>query len=214
LDGNLGGQGIPTFANNRHHFHFSTKQEGSRLLLTPLNKIFRFATPINAVEDIILTFRNPLNTITWDKDRFTGVTVAWENPARFITPSNHNLQTGDRVYIENFSGSLLAKDEQITKQNGHIITKIDENEFTVNVNLSSANPATALPLWLIGTAYIIGDEVHDPTGATASAYRAIAAGTGNLTSNTSFWQLITPITPRVIFASKRIQFVLRLGYLN
>ncbi len=121
----------------RYHFEFNvTKQDLNRVFLEPVNPIFQFRTPMARVETVTLVFREPFQVVNLQSDR--GVyTVTYGNPTLFTTTIGNNLATGDLVYVINSHSGSSAIDAILNRKSGYIITRIDNFNFTIQVDTSS-----------------------------------------------------------------------------
>lgn len=104
---------------------------------------YRFRNPITRIETLTLTFGSPLEQITFDTDRMNAyiLDAGYSTITTFNTVSPHNLETGDTVIISNFSTLNNSTDNvfvsAINRTNGHIITYIDVDTFSIDVDSSS-----------------------------------------------------------------------------
>jgi hypothetical protein len=131
-----------------HNYHFEfliDRREVNRIHLIPICDTFKFRKPMAQVNTLTLEFRAPFERIEFDADRLF-FTISNTNPALFTTTEDHNLATGDLVYVCNFvSGQadpLAAKrtEREVNRPQGHFITRISDTEFEIQVDLS-AEPA-------------------------------------------------------------------------
>lgn len=137
------GQAFIGQEGRKFHFIFNATTDGNMIDLEPLNfngqeaGIFEFAKPITQIDRLTLTWGNPLELITFDKDRIN-FDVTYANPGSFTTTSGeeHNLLTGDLVYITTFTSNDTVTDEAIINQtnavNGHNIVKVDDFTFEID----------------------------------------------------------------------------------
>lgn len=126
---------------SQYHFEFKiVKQELNRVLLKPVWDTYYFRKPFARVETLTLYFSNPFSTLTLQADRGT-FTITFGNPTLFTSTTAHNLSTGDLVYIINADTGNTAIDNELNRKQGHIVTRIDDFNFTVQVD-SSALPGT------------------------------------------------------------------------
>lgn len=135
-------------ANNlRYHFIYSSDIIDRWIHLrtyTNNEGVYKFATPITQLSSLTLTFASPFDNILFDLDRLNNFTVYdydTLNKTWFYTPSQHNLETGDRVYITGFTTLNPAPDQPIISNinidTGLIVTTVDTNRILVDVNSSS-----------------------------------------------------------------------------
>lgn len=95
-----------------------------------------------------------------------------------LEPS-HNLQTNQALALSEYINDRLETAWELEKWPEW--TLAEERQFRADYNA--------------GTAYVIGNEVYYPTGN--AYYRAIAPGTGNLPTNTNFWEPATDLNAYV-----------------
>ena len=101
--------------------------------------VFKFNNPINNLNSLTVRFGNPLEPIIFDKDRLNGLfTYNTDDIITITFQENHNLTTGDIIYVENFDtkNSLLTSNT-IQKSNGHTITVLNLNQLTIAVDTKS-----------------------------------------------------------------------------
>lgn len=100
----------------KFHFTFDMRIDGNMVDLLPLpdsrSCVFEFSKPITQLDKLTISFGNPLQQIQFDKDRDTAV-IYYENPARFVANSPHNLSTGDLIYISGFTTTNTVADAAI-----------------------------------------------------------------------------------------------------
>lgn len=150
-------------AHENRNFHFMMNSiidsEFITLEADVYNGYFWFEKALTAVDKLTLTFANPLELITFDRDRdfcsFDYFTLA---PLTQITTTQiHNLQNGDRVYITDFdvgavSPALIDQKaintsikDAINLTAGHLVTIISPTSFSISVNSSQIqNPLTTI----------------------------------------------------------------------
>jgi len=122
-----------------HNYHFEfiiDRRERNRIHLTPICDTFKFRKPMAQVNTLTVVFRAPFEKIIFDIDRLN-FTVSNTNPALFTTTEDHNLATGDLVYICNFDSVDARINRNMNRQQGHFITRISDTEFEIPVDLSS-----------------------------------------------------------------------------
>ena len=139
--------------NVRFQIIFQTQTNGKYIDLNPYfhnEGRFKFDKPITTLNKISLYFGTPTNIINFDPDRLIcnfiyGVTTT-------ITFSeNHNLITGDTISFTNFT--TLNPNIDISTimniNNEHLITKIDNISFFINVNTTTITPDPNLNIFCI-----------------------------------------------------------------
>lgn len=134
--------------NRRFHFLFDTSVEDRWINLNPFNfndGYFRFRNPIARLEQLTISFGRPLDPVVFDTDRMNAEidNADYGTVTQFTTTSNHNLETGDFVYITGFTSQNPISDNAaisaINTTDGNIITYTGLNTFTVDVDTSSFN---------------------------------------------------------------------------
>ncbi len=130
--------------NRRFHFIFSTTVDDRWINLEPESfndGYFRFRTPITRLDTFTLTFGSPLERVTFDTDRMLANITIYSTITTFMTTSPHNLETGDRIYISNFSTANINTDTiivtAINRTEGHIATITGSDTLTIDVNSSA-----------------------------------------------------------------------------
>ena len=121
-----------------HYYHFEfliDRREVNRLHLIPICDTFKFRKPMAQVNTLTLVFRAPFEKIIFDADRLF-FTVSNTNPALFTATEDHNLATGDLVYICNFDSADSLINREVNDPAGHIITRISDTEFTIPIDLT------------------------------------------------------------------------------
>lgn len=125
-------------------FHFALdidKIEDNKMYLVPVNNIFRFYKPVNYISDFTLTFGAFLPRITFDEDRMNISSIDYTSKLGVITfASNHNLITGDLVYISDFTSLTPAQNDtllnEINRASGHNIVKKNNTQIMINIDFS------------------------------------------------------------------------------
>lgn len=125
-------------------FHFALdidKIEDNKIYLIPVNNIFRFYKPVNYISDFTLTFGAFLPRITFDEDRMNISSIDYTSKLGVITfASNHNLITGDLVYISDFTSLTPAQNDtllnEINRASGHNIVKKNNTQIMINIDFS------------------------------------------------------------------------------
>lgn len=130
---------IDAYENSQFHFIFKSKKHRNLLELEPVNKVFRFHKPIARLSDFSIRFGAPLAPITFDKDRLYTSSVNYTaNPMTIEFSEEHNLLSGDIIYINDFdtlnTGRDLAVIAQINSLNGHLCTRQSSTVISINVD--------------------------------------------------------------------------------
>jgi hypothetical protein len=130
--------------NLRYHFVFSSDVIDRWIHLrtyTNNEGIFKFSTSLTQIPSITLTFSSPFDKIIFDNDRLNNFQIydyKTLNKTYLETPSLHNLETGDRIYISNFTTLNPSSDNGIitliNNPIGLICTYIDDNKILVDIN--------------------------------------------------------------------------------
>ncbi len=130
------------YEGGQFHFIFDiTKVDNNLIYLTPVDTAYSFSTPMNYIDSFTLSFGAMLPKITFDPDRMFISTIDYSSEYGIITfATEHNLVTGDLVYITGFSTPEPAKDvviiNEMNRDGGHIIVKKDTKSILLNVDLS------------------------------------------------------------------------------
>lgn len=124
------------YEDAQFHFMFNSTEEGNLLRLDPIYKTFRFYKPITHLSDFTIRFGSPLAPITFDKDRLDTTLIDYStNPLELTFGEDHNLATGDIIYITDFTTLNPAADltiiNLINRKEGHICTK--KNAITISI---------------------------------------------------------------------------------
>jgi len=142
---------MSTLMNNggRYHMLFDSVDDGlSRKSLVPAiynDGEFKFHTPINTLDTITITFRNPFRPMTFYPDYLTVLSVSKASPAVVSFSTANHLETGDYVEFTGFTTTTPdhANDApviaEINRETGHKITVTAPTTFTIAVDTSSVN---------------------------------------------------------------------------
>lgn len=106
-----------------------------------MDSIYSFSTPMNYIDSFTLSFGAMLPKITFDADRMYISAIDYTSELGIITfATEHNLITGDLIYISGFDTPEPARDvviiDEMNREGGHIIVKKDNFSILTNVNLS------------------------------------------------------------------------------
>ncbi len=137
----LSSSAIDAYENAQFHFLFKATKNKNLLELEPVNKVFRFHKPIAKINEFSIRFGSPLAPITFDKDRLFTRTINYtSNPMTIEFSEDHNLLSGDIIYITEFTTLNPARDlaviAQINSLNGHICTRQSSTVISINVDAS------------------------------------------------------------------------------
>lgn len=135
------------------HFKFSSVISGNLLVLTPDNDTFEFYEPVSFLDRISLRFGAPLGSyINFDKDRLYSSNINYtSNPGEITFAEDHNLVSGDIVYISNFTSLTSNVDttvlDEINKKSGHIISFISATVISIPIDFNRiTSPDTTLSI--------------------------------------------------------------------
>lgn len=134
------GISFEAYEDSQFHFMFTATTVQNLIQLVPINSIFRFHKPITHIGgSFTLRFGGPFAPITFNKDRLNTSSIDYTtNPIEITFAENHNQNTGDLIYIEDFNTSNPAADidiiNDINRKEGHLCTRINNLTFTININ--------------------------------------------------------------------------------
>ncbi len=141
---------IDAYEDSQFHFMFKAEKNKNLIDLTPINSVFRFYKPIAKLIDFTLKFGSPLNPIIFDKDRlYTSFIDYTSNPGILTFSEDHNLLSGDIIYITNFTSANPAKDfniiNEINNKDGHLCTRTNNLSISINADFTMVSePNTSL----------------------------------------------------------------------
>lgn len=128
-------QSISARHGARHHFEFIMTAPGdsganpNMILARPLSQnnwdTYTFTEPIRDFHGLTLVFRNPDNPIRFLPDCLYDVSIgsdlsAAPGPFLMVTAPGHNLNMGDRIFIEGFSSRNFQLDNYVNRPEGHV----------------------------------------------------------------------------------------------
>lgn len=129
---------VDSYENCQFHFMFIATKNKNLIDLTPINPIFRFFKPITKLADFTLRFGTPLTPIVFDKDRLYATINYGSSPCVLTFNENHNLISGDLIYINDFTTLNPAQDLNIINvfndSNGYLCTRISNDEISINID--------------------------------------------------------------------------------
>lgn len=129
---------VDSYENCQFHFMFIATKNKNLIDLTPINPIFRFFKPITKLADFTLRFGTPLTPIVFDKDRLYATINYGSSPCVLTFNENHNLISGDLIYINDFTTLNPAQDLNIINvfndSNGYLCSRISNDEISINVD--------------------------------------------------------------------------------
>lgn len=146
----------------RYHMLFDVVQDGTlRKELIPAihsEGEFKFHTPINTIDNITITFRNPFLRINFEPDRYE-IKIIKGNPTTLrLSSTAHNVQSNDYIYITGFSTNDSADDtivSTINRESGHIVTYTppasggDVRDLTIAEDTSGISGTMNFPIGFI-----------------------------------------------------------------
>lgn len=141
-------QSIPT--TTYYHFEFEIeRRDKNRLYLVPVCDTFKFRTHFARVETITTCFFAPFDKVDLDNDRII-CSVASGSPTVFTSSTDHNLATGDLVYVLNYaSTNLPALNSTVNRTKGYVVTKINATQFSIVVDTTGSLPDPATNIHVI-----------------------------------------------------------------
>jgi hypothetical protein len=228
----------------RFHFAFGVNVQDRWVELNPENYndgYFRFRTPITRLDTLTISIAAPLERVVFDTDRMlASVSNYGAATTQFTTTAQHNLETGDRIYVSNFTTANPNTDlvivSNINSSNGYIVNVIDDFIFTIPVasngirTIGTGTVAVTNGITAVvgtGTTFLGFINPNDVVEISGSFFTV-----SSVPSNTQFI-VTTPVTlatasgltfyrnntlasvrPNLYFGSKRIFFALELEFLE
>lgn len=120
-----------------YHFEYDIKEwKKNTIYLKPCISEFFLQKPVARLESITLVFRSPFSAIELPKDR-EFFTLVPGIPSIIQTNTPHELDTGDLIYINQFTSGNNSVDSQINSISGHKATRINSTQFSILVDSSS-----------------------------------------------------------------------------
>lgn len=192
----LQAQSYVAHENKRYHFICDTNIDGQDIFLDPGNDgYYRFHQPVTQLDTITIEFASPLEPVEFTIDRSRGQTHTYALGVQTAvrTQQEHNLITGDLVYIDGF-GSIdnLATPTSVALMNrstGHQVIVQNGTDFKVNVDSQEFLPEVPLPVDALGNDIypaadenILGRESSIPFGGTATPGAINLTRIGNITN--------------------------------
>jgi hypothetical protein len=138
---NFTSQAVIAQENVYYHFMFHPENDG-RWINLRLNRdidgYFKFKSPISSINNLDVSFGSPLESIIFDPDRMNMSITNYGTTITLTGTSPHNLETGDLVYIKNFTTLNPAYDINITSvvndQNGIRVIYVDDYNIALGVD--------------------------------------------------------------------------------
>ncbi len=127
--------------NRRFHFMFDVEIDGDWIRLNPYfhnNGVFRFEQPVTQFDTVTVTFGSPLDDVILDVDRLNASNT-YATTAVLTTIGDHNLSSGNKVYISEFNTNSPINDAVVISlvNADHVITVTSDTSFTIPVDTSS-----------------------------------------------------------------------------
>lgn len=162
-------------ASNSRRYHFLCRYTNSLSGFSPARHIdlqtegfndgeYHFDSPVNLYNSITLSFGNPDTLLTFNPDTQSGTVTTYGATTEITTPSDHNLQTGDIVYVSGFdTGTPSYDNDNVNTEFGHTITVTAATTFTIPVDTSSGSvswtPSQPVSLYYPAFSLIIPMEI-------------------------------------------------------
>jgi hypothetical protein len=135
-------------SGRRYHMIFDSEIQGNQIALTPLindEGRFRFHTPVNILDTITLRFQSPFSPVEFLKDRFDISITSLNLTQSILTFTEpHQVSDGELVHLEGFDTLNSAADfvsiNEINKEQGYIVTLIDNLVLRIEVGLTTITP--------------------------------------------------------------------------
>jgi hypothetical protein len=227
--------------NRRFHFIFSTSTADRWINLEPESfndGYFRFRTPITRLDTLTLTLGSPLEQVVFDTDRMLANVTTYATTTEFTTVSPHILETGDRVYISNFSTANINTDtvfvSAINRTSGHLVTVTGASTFKIDIDSSSirilgagtVDVTNGSPIVLgsgtsFGSMFNTGDAIeisginYPILSINTQSQLTLAANySGTTASGLTYYKnnTLTGMRPTIYFGSKRIFFPMEIEF--
>jgi hypothetical protein len=237
----ISAQSVIAQENRRYHFLFRVNASNRWLDLEPENfndGYFRFRNPITRLETMTLSFGSPLEPITFTTDRMLANITSYAATTEFTTVSPHNIETGDLIYISNFSTANNNTENvifsAINRASGHIAIVTGLSTFTIDiVSTSIRTIGTGTVNVTNGSAIVTGTgtsfgtflAVNDSIEISGVLYSILSIQTqtqltlkinylGTTAGGLVFHKnnILNGIRPTVYFGSKRIFIPIEIEY--
>lgn len=137
-------QSFVAHENTKFHYIFATDVQERWIHLRSHNYndgIFRFATPLTQLSSLTVSLASPLQPIVFDADRMSMTVSDYVTNQKiyFTSTATHNLETGDVVYITNFTTRNSSADAviigQVNTQYGNKCTYV--NDYTIYLDINA-----------------------------------------------------------------------------
>lgn len=135
LDAN---ESIPTYFGYQFQFKI-TRRGKDRVYLEPENAEYSFSTPVAKLDTLTVLFYSPFKSVQLNSDRGTYSVAYSVSPTVFTLTNgtNTNLNSGDLVYVLNFTSANAAINNQINTLQGLTVTRISNTVFSVPIDTSA-----------------------------------------------------------------------------
>lgn len=141
---------VLTNDGNRYHIMLNSSIIGNRIELHPqINDKgrFRFYNPINILNNITIRMRSPFSPITFLKDRYNVQLTSFSPLITYVLfTEDHKVSDGELIYFSDYNTLSPIVDEvyinEINRENGHIVTFINDTTLSILANLSTVNVDT------------------------------------------------------------------------
>ena len=234
-------QSIIAHENRQYHFMFPTSVN-DRYINLEVNRdsdgYFKFRNPISRIDSLSISFASPLQPIIFDLDRQSMLVSDYSSNIVFVSLENHNVETGDIVYISLFTTANPNYDANIISSinniDGNIATYIDDTHISLNIDCSSLkidgtgtinvinNDTSVIGVGtsfttlfvlndiieILGIKYTINSIISDTQLVISIAYIGITANTLTYKKNNT----IPGMNPNFYFGSKRMFIALEFEY--
>lgn len=111
--------------------------------------VYKFHTPVTTFDTLTVTFGDPLDIISLSYDR-ANVTFSYGLTTTVTCPIAHNLASGDRVFLSDFTTDAPAVDkiyiDAVNDKFGLAVTVTSPTAFTLPVNTSTITPTAGLTI--------------------------------------------------------------------
>ena len=130
---------IDSYEDCQFHFMFTAVKNKNLIDLIPVNSTFRFFKSITNINNLTLRFGTPLYPISFDSDRLYTESIDYTtNPCNITFNQEHNLISGDLIYINDFTSLNPAIDLNIINtfndSNGYLCTRLSSTQISINVD--------------------------------------------------------------------------------
>jgi hypothetical protein len=236
------GQSIIGQESRNYHFIYKSSVDNRFIDLDPSavaqNSYFKFKQPINRLDTLTVTFASPLQTVLFDTDRLNMNITAYAANTTLVALQDHNLETGDTVYITNFTTANPVYDVNvitaINNPDGIIVTYVNATTITIpvdsssllftgpgNINVVNGSPTIVGNTTVFLTTFRPGDIIsilgvkYTITSITSDTSLTISTNYAGVTANNLIYVKNNTVTttPTVYFGSKRAFIPIEFEYI-